>query len=308
MKANKIRLSLVGGIVLVALYIGVTGSQILAGAERKTVIIPQDEKKISCLEKEVSVKKKAVQKTVKKVSRKNKEAKKLASMKKWGQELSENPFLFPGHVMMSLLIENQLRVSEKSEIVKRDTKKLKKSLKKKRRELKASQRALSKETERKEIVFNPEDVTECSGITAEQLEKVLSGTELAKFASTYVEIEQTYGINAIAICSLSALESGWGTSKRAREDNNYTGFGVYSEDAVGINANNGEENLLMTAKHLREEYLTEGGEYNNGPSLEGINIKYCTGDTWAGKITDIGYRLMNRLEHPEAGLDENSIS
>lgn len=302
MKTNKIRLSLVGGVILMALFIGVTGSKILAGAERRTVVLPQDEKKISCLEEEVLAKKKSVQKTVKKVSRKKKEAKKLASMQKWGQELSENPFLFPGHVMMSLLIENQLHASERSEVVKKDTKKLKKSLKRKRRELKASQKELEEETERKEIIFNPEDVTECSGITAEQLREVLSGTELAQFADTYVEIERTYGINAIAICALSALESGWGTSKRAREDHNYTGFGVYSDDAIGINANSGEENLLMTAKHLREKYLTEGGVYNNGSSLEGLNQKYCTSDTWAGKITDIGYRLMNRLEHPESSL------
>ena len=51
----------------------------------------------------------------------------------------------------------------------------------------------------------------------------------------------------------------------------------------------------MTAKHIWEKYLTKGAVYDNGPSLVGINTMYCVGDTWAYKITDIGYRLMAKL-------------
>ncbi len=110
------------------------------------------------------------------------------------------------------------------------------------------------------IVFNSCDITEISHITASQMKKLLSGTELEQFADVYVEIEKRYGINAIAFCALSALESRWGTSERARYDNNYTGFGVYSDDAPGINADSGEENLKMTAAHLAEKYIHKGGD------------------------------------------------
>lgn len=145
------------------------------------------------------------------------------------------------------------------------------------------------------IVFNPNDVTELSNISVKQMRQILQDTDLQEFAPVYVKIERELHINAIAICALSALESGWGTSKRAKEDHNYTGFGVYSDEAEGINAASGEENLLMTAKHIRSEYLTKGARYDNGPSLIGINTMYCVGDTWAYKIADIGYRLMAKL-------------
>lgn len=145
------------------------------------------------------------------------------------------------------------------------------------------------------VVFNPNDVTEVSNISVKQMRQILQDTDLQEFAPVYVRIEKELHINAIAICALSALESGWGTSKRAKEDHNYTGFGVYSDEAEGINAASGEENLLMTAKHIREKYLTKGAVYDNGPSLIGINTMYCVGDTWAYKIADIGYRLMAKL-------------
>lgn len=145
------------------------------------------------------------------------------------------------------------------------------------------------------VVFNPNDVTELSNISVKQMRQILQDTDLQEFAPVYVKIEREFHINAIVICALSALESGWGTSKRAKEDHNYTGFGVYSDEAEGINAASGEENLLMTAKHIREKYLTKGAVYDNGPSLVGINTMYCVGDTWAYKITDIGYRLMAKL-------------
>ena len=145
------------------------------------------------------------------------------------------------------------------------------------------------------VVFNPNDVTELSNISVKQMRQILQDTDLQEFAPVYVRIEKELHINAIAICALSALESGWGTSKRAKEDHNYTGFGVYSDEAEGINAASGEENLLMTAKHIREKYLTKGAVYDNGPSLVGINTMYCVGDTWAYKIADIGYRLMAKL-------------
>lgn len=141
-------------------------------------------------------------------------------------------------------------------------------------------------------VFDAEDVTIKSHITTQQLKNVLSGTGLENFADTYVKIEQKYGINALAICSISALESGWGTSERAIKDHNYTGFGVYSAAAEGINAKSGEENLFMTAKHLYNNYLQKNGEYYEGLSLEAINKHYCVGNEWHGKVTNIGKRLV----------------
>lgn len=147
-----------------------------------------------------------------------------------------------------------------------------------------------------DVVFNPKDVTEVSNINLKQMTYILKGTNLEQYAPTYIQIEKDYGINAIAICSLSAHESNWGRSRRAIEDHNYTGFGVYSDSSVGINTSTGEENLLMTAKHLAKNYVVPGAKYYNGKGLDGINRKYAASRTWAFGIEQIGYRLMDKLK------------
>lgn len=146
-----------------------------------------------------------------------------------------------------------------------------------------------------DVVFNPKDVTEVSNINLKQMTYILKGTNLEQYAATYIQIEEEYGINAIAICSLSAHESNWGRSRRAIQDHNYTGFGVYSDSSVGINTSTGEENLLMTARHLANNYVVPGSKYYNGKGLDGINKKYAASRTWAFGIEQIGYRLMERL-------------
>lgn len=147
-----------------------------------------------------------------------------------------------------------------------------------------------------DVVFNPKDVTEVSNINLKQMTYILKGTNLEQYAPTYIQIEKDYGINAIAICSLSAHESNWGRSRRAIEDHNYTGFGVYSDSSVGINTKTGEENLIMTAKHLAKNYVVPGSKYYNGKGLDGINKKYAASRTWAFGIEQIGYRLMDKLK------------
>jgi beta-N-acetylglucosaminidase len=125
---------------------------------------------------------------------------------------------------------------------------------------------------------------------------MLKGTELEDLAPAFYKCEQKYGVNAVAIMSIAIHESAWGTSRRAREDNNLTGYGVTSDSAKGINAPTKEENLLMTAKLLKEKYLIPGSAYyHKEPSLAGVNYHYCVGDEWAAAVTNYGYELMNRL-------------
>lgn len=151
--------------------------------------------------------------------------------------------------------------------------------------------------EERYVVFDSKDVTKPSHLTAEEMEMILKDTDLQPFAGVYIEAESKYGVNAVFLCAVSALESDWGRSRRAKEDNNLTGFGVYGKDAVGINADSGKENLLMTASHLREYYLNPGGTYYEGLSAADINVHYCAGNTWAGKVTDIGNRLLEMYKN-----------
>ena len=97
------------------------------------------------------------------------------------------------------------------------------------------------------------------------------------------------------LMGIAAHESAWGTSRRAREDNNLTGYGVTSDHAKGINKSTKEAGLLATAETLHEKYLTSGGSYYVGTSAAAVNKHYCVGGEWAAAVVKNAYLLMNRL-------------
>ena len=152
-----------------------------------------------------------------------------------------------------------------------------------------------------EITFNANNLLEISGVSVDDMYKALEGTALYDLAPIYVEAENLYGVNALFIAGLTAQESGWGTSQRAINDNNLTGFGVYSKSAVGINANTKRDNILQTTAWLKDKYLTEGGSFFNGYSIRAVNIKYCLGSDgqtdyhWSSNITAISNNLLNTI-------------
>lgn len=144
------------------------------------------------------------------------------------------------------------------------------------------------------ITFDPNDLNVLSGINEAQMKKMLLGTKLTDIAGAFVKAEKKYGVNAIGVAAIAALESGWGTSNRAINDHNYTGFGVYSDSAVGKNADTGEANILETAQWLSTHYLKPGQVYYNGPGLVGINKKYSVSYTWASKVEHCAKVMFER--------------
>lgn len=130
--------------------------------------------------------------------------------------------------------------------------------------------------EKKTRYFDPKDVSSVSNITVSDAKEMLSGTQLYQDATSFVKAERIYHVNAVFLMGIAAHESAWGTSRRAKEDNNLTGYGVYSNDAKGINKASREEGLLATANTLHERYLSKGGSYYEGTSAADINKHYCT--------------------------------
>jgi beta-N-acetylglucosaminidase len=141
------------------------------------------------------------------------------------------------------------------------------------------------------VTFNSEDVTQLSGMDVEDIRLILQGTALEDLAQDFIDAEQEYQVNAVFLISICALESGWGTSARARRDNNLTGFGVYTDSSKGINSATKRDNILLTAKTLHENYLTKDGKCYKGVSVSAVAKSYCTSDTWSGKISSIGNNL-----------------
>ena len=57
------------------------------------------------------------------------------------------------------------------------------------------------------VFFDPKDLTVQSHATVAQMRKMLKGTALEKLAPVFVKEEKSYGINAIGLASIAALES-----------------------------------------------------------------------------------------------------
>lgn len=152
-----------------------------------------------------------------------------------------------------------------------------------------------------ELAFNPNDLLQKSNVSVEDMYKALEGTALYELAPVYVEAENLYGVNALFIAGLTAQESAWGTSNRAVNDNNLTGFGVYSNGSVGINAPTKRDNILQTTRWIRNKYLTPGASYYNGYGIRDVNVRYCIGANgtadfhWSENITKIATSLLNKI-------------
>lgn len=142
------------------------------------------------------------------------------------------------------------------------------------------------------ITYNPYNLLEPSNITREEAYIMLEGTALQTLSNAYVYMEELYGVNAIYLMSLSAEESGWGRSQLAITHNNIG----------GIKSNSGwryfsdwGECLDYKSRLLKNQYLSEDGDYFNGYSIWNVNIKYCEQKTWADNINSIAYGLLNKI-------------
>ena len=173
------------------------------------------------------------------------------------------------------------------------TKPIEQQIKKNKEKIKTLKKDILKEN--KTRYFNPNDVSQLSNITVDDAKQMLAGTALYDDAKAYVKAEEKYHVNAVFLMGIAAHESAWGTSRRAREDNNLTGYGVTSDHAKGINKSTKEAGLLATAETLHERYLTPGGSYYEGTSAAAVNKHYCVGGEWAAAVVNNAYRLMNKL-------------
>ena len=152
-----------------------------------------------------------------------------------------------------------------------------------------------------ELHYNADNLLEVSNASLEDLQRILKGTALYDLAPTYLQAENEYGVNALFIIALSAHESSWGTSKRAVEDNNLTGFGVFFDSSIGLNSKSKNENILRTTSWLKNQYLNTKGLYYKGTSIEAVNKSYAknadgsVNTEWSAGIKKIANNLYNEL-------------
>lgn len=138
-----------------------------------------------------------------------------------------------------------------------------------------------------------------SGLTAQEINKLLEGTEMEGLGEAFVQAEQQYGINALYFTAHAIWESGWGISNLAKKKNNLFGFKAYDHDSYGSaeTFSSKSECILKVAQYIKENYLTEGGKHYNGANLIGMNIKYSSDKEWADGIAQVMKCLVYDLKN-----------
>ena len=119
------------------------------------------------------------------------------------------------------------------------------------------------------------DIMTPSGMSEEDMETALKGTGLEGIGEALVQAEEATGINALVLAGICAHESGWGTSRLAREKNNLAGLGAYDHSpGSAICFESREECVMFLARLLRER----------PGSLEEIGTWYAADPGWAAKV------------------------
>lgn len=122
-------------------------------------------------------------------------------------------------------------------------------------------------------------VLSISGYSAGMLEKAfvsLSATGMVGTGWAFIQAEQEFGVNALALAAIAHLESAGGNSSLAQNRNNLMGL-------KGMSFDNKSDSIMYAAKLLAEHYLTPGGKYYHGSNLEAINVRYAEDPKWASK-------------------------
>ncbi len=131
-----------------------------------------------------------------------------------------------------------------------------------------------------------DDVTLKSGASAADIDAKLKGTAMEGLGESFVNAESKYGVNAWFLTSLAIHESGYGSSAIAQEKNNLFGFQAYDSSpyASAAKFSTKADSVDYVAKYLSESYLTPGGTYYNGVSIDSIGKRYATDTAWAEKV------------------------
>lgn len=93
-----------------------------------------------------------------------------------------------------------------------------------------------------------------------------------KNAGLIYDLCEIYNINEIFFCGLISAESGWNIASNHRRTHNYISLmsagGLIPFPSV-------EVGLEAAAKSLHNNYLTPGGRFYHGATLDGVRTKFC---------------------------------
>lgn len=145
------------------------------------------------------------------------------------------------------------------------------------------------------VHFNPNNITEPSGVSYEQLAYALKDTKLSAYIDSFLTVEKNYGINSLAMIGIVANESAWLNSDRTQRQNNVTGYAVYSDSSKGVSFSSIDESILTTAKLLQTDYINPQGRFYNGLSVSDVNIMYSSDAKWNNTVASVANQLKDKI-------------
>jgi LysM repeat protein len=130
-----------------------------------------------------------------------------------------------------------------------------------------------------------------SNVTAYQLEtaaKAMRANNGFNDFQAFINLETTFGINAVFALAHAAVESAWGTSLIATTKNNLFGFNAYDSDPGAASSYPSQDaSIAFYGSFLKQNYLTPGGVDYNGTTIHEVFIKYSTSDTPANEAAGV---------------------
>lgn len=125
-----------------------------------------------------------------------------------------------------------------------------------------------------------DDITQPTGLSAEELDKALAGTGLDGLGHAFQAMEERWGVNALFGIAVAAHESAWGTSYLAKSRNNLFGIAAYDGNegaAYGFETRNAC--IDHWGEMIKEVYFDRG--YTN---LYSVNSIYASDKSWSTKV------------------------
>lgn len=116
------------------------------------------------------------------------------------------------------------------------------------------------------------------GVTKEQLDKVLGG-KLAGMGATFLKYANMYKVNPAIVAAISMHETGNGTSRLAREQNNF--FGMRKKDGSWMKFSSPEEGIRRGISNIARNYVNKGKKSLN--SMVGVYAE--GGGNWVPEIS-----------------------
>ena len=125
-----------------------------------------------------------------------------------------------------------------------------------------------------------------------------SSSKMYNKGAAFVNNQNSYGVNALLMTGVGALESAWGTSSIAKQKNNL--FGLNAVDTSPGQSANTFSSVDVCIKdfaetYMSKQYLRAGWAYYHGGFLgdkaSGINVSYASDPYWGEKIAALAWKM-----------------